>query len=184
MLAVGVLGVMVLDVAKTPTQQHPANTDMKLTIRNTAHFEQTGSKTGLVDALRGVGDKVAGSLNLAFAARTPVGTFEGNLGRKVSADDLAARRSWAKGEATFACTLATRHHIGDRLAATVGTGRADAFLVALAVYRKAASMPGVRYQRRLGKTFEVEVTPADLEAARLEMSTCCDSRLRPALRLA
>jgi hypothetical protein len=51
-LAVGVLGVMFTDATTAPTQYHPANTDMKLTIRNTAHFEQTGSKTGLVDALR------------------------------------------------------------------------------------------------------------------------------------
>jgi hypothetical protein len=157
---------------------------MKLTIRNTAHFEQTGSKTGLVDALRGVGDKVAGSLNLVHASRRPAGVFDPHIGRKVSADDLAGWRSWGKGEATFACTLAARHHIADRLAATIGTTRADAYLVALAVYRKAAGMAGVRYQRRLGKTFEVTLEQADLDAARLEMSTCCDSRLRPAARIA
>ena len=152
-----------------------------ITIRNTAHFEQTGSKTGLVDALRGVGDKVAGSLNLIHASRLPVGIVDANLRRKVTADDVAGWRSWGKGEATFACTLAARHHIADRLAATIGTARADAFLVALAVYRKAANTPGVRYQRRLGKTFEVTLEQADLDAARLEMSTCCDSRLRPAV---
>jgi len=150
-----------------------------ITITNADDFAVTGSKTGLVDALRGVGDKVAGSVHLGQSARAAERAYDAHLGRKLTSDDLAARRSWAKGEATFAVTLAERHHIARRLR-SLGVERGDEYQFALAVYRKVQAMPG-RTPRRLGKTFAVTITLADMEAQRGEMLGC-DRRIAPAYR--
>lgn len=150
-----------------------------ITLTNADDFANTGSKTGLIDALRTVGDKVAGSVGAGFTSRRSPG-FTMPSGERLTAERIEWARSAAKGEATFAVTLAERHHIGRRLR-SLGVERGDEYQFALAVYRKVAAMAGVRYQRRLGKTFTVTITLADMEAQKGEMLGC-DRRIAPAYR--
>ena len=151
-----------------------------ITLINTHDFAITGSKTGLIDALKGIGDKVAGSVGLTHSATYGrVGTFDAHLGRKVTSDDVASWRSWGKGEATFAITLAERHHAARRLR-DLGVERGDEYQFALAVYRKLYALPGRTFRRR-GKTFTLTITLADMEAQKSQM-VGCDRRIAPVYR--
>ena len=149
-----------------------------VTLTNADDFALTGSKTGLIDALKGVGDKVAGSVGAGFTGGRLPGYVMPN-GERLTADRIAWSRSAAKGEATFAVTLATRHQIGRRLR-DLGVERGDEYMFALAVYRKLYAMPGRTFRRR-GKTFTLTITLADMEAQKGQMLGC-DRRLAPVYR--
>ena len=151
-----------------------------ITLTNTADYENTGSKVGLIDALMGIGTKVAGSVHAGYTANRHVGFIMPN-GERLTADRIGWCRSASKGEATFAQTLAKRHHAARRCA-DLGVERGDEYMFALAVLRKVESMPaGRRRCSGHGKTFTVTITLSDMYNQRSEMSGC-DRRIRPVYR--
>jgi len=150
-----------------------------ITITNDNDFAHTGSKVGFIDALRGVGDKVAGSVHAGFVGSRHAGTILPS-GERLTADRIEWSRSASKGEATFAATLATRHQIARRLR-DLGVERGDEYMFALAVYRKVYATSTRRFHSTVGRRFTLTITLADMEAQRGEMLGC-DRRLRPAYR--
>jgi len=150
-----------------------------ITLTNVHDFANTGRKTGLIDALRGVGDKVAGSIHAGFTGGRLPGYVMPN-GERLTADRIAWSRSASKGEATFAVTLATRHQIGRRLR-DLGVERGDEYMFALAVYRKIYATSSRRFHQSIGNNYTLTITLADMEAQKGEMLGC-DRRLRPAYR--
>lgn len=150
-----------------------------ITLTNVNDFARTGRKTGLIDALRGVGDKVAGSVHAGFVGQRHPG-FVLPSGERLTAERIQSCRSASKGEATFAITLAERHHIARRLR-DLGVERGDEYMFALAVYRKVYATCPRRFHQSIGNGYTLTITLADMEAQRGEMLGC-DRRIAPAYR--